>query len=449
MDRVDNQQIKKYLKVLKKYNKQTSYYDIAINMIKEKCKTSTVELTSICVTSPVLISYVIWILDEAKRMGIKRLYFLARDGNILYKIAKILCQKYKYGISCRYIYVSRKSLRTPIYYYEKQQGVEYLFEKSINMSINLIFERAGLSLEEKRVICQNINIPMENMDILLSNEEFQEIKKKLLNSKIFQGILYLKSERSWEIIKQYFYQEGFLEQDKIGIVDSGWMGSMQKNLQYLLERANINIELHGFYFGLFKSRKKLGKYYHSYYFQDIMDFSYGIFFNNNVFEILCSADHGMTVGYEEMDGIIVPKLKEYELNKIVNIQQEICLEFVKNMGVVRESSRKCIKKLVSIFMTKPSINEVKEYGNINFCDDITESYYHTLVGYINNTERYKYLLVVRVLAMILKNNRLKAKQKSYWYWGNIQTYSKRTRYIYRIDQIICQLLFWIKIHIGD
>jgi predicted HAD superfamily hydrolase len=46
-------------------------------------------------------------------MGITRIYFLARDGELLVEIAKLIIEHYSLKIEARYLYVSRQSLHLP------------------------------------------------------------------------------------------------------------------------------------------------------------------------------------------------------------------------------------------------------------------------------------------------------------------------------------------------
>jgi len=59
------------------------------------------------IVAPTYIPYVKWVLDEAEKKGIDRLYFLSRDGYILMKIA----EKIPHRVELRYLFVSRKSLK--------------------------------------------------------------------------------------------------------------------------------------------------------------------------------------------------------------------------------------------------------------------------------------------------------------------------------------------------
>lgn len=66
--------------------------------------------------APVLYAYIYWVLKEAKKRDIHTLYFLARDGYIMNKIARVICENEELDICCRYLYCSRMSLRMPTYH---------------------------------------------------------------------------------------------------------------------------------------------------------------------------------------------------------------------------------------------------------------------------------------------------------------------------------------------
>src|SRR5699024_7318970 len=57
--------------------------------------------------APFLVCYVRWVLDQALQRGIKRLYFVARDGEVMYKIARQL-KRPGDDIEMRYLYGSRR-----------------------------------------------------------------------------------------------------------------------------------------------------------------------------------------------------------------------------------------------------------------------------------------------------------------------------------------------------
>ena len=68
------------------------------------------------VTAPVLFCYVGYVIESAVKLGIQRIYFLARDGYILKSIADVIIKKRELDIDTHYLYVSRYALRNALYY---------------------------------------------------------------------------------------------------------------------------------------------------------------------------------------------------------------------------------------------------------------------------------------------------------------------------------------------
>ncbi len=95
---------------------------------------------------PILFPYVNWIVEEANKKGIKNLYFVARDGYILKKIADIIIAERNYSIITSYIYGSRVAWRDPIQNNDKEKIMiltEYL-KQNIDFTKKFAFvEYAG------------------------------------------------------------------------------------------------------------------------------------------------------------------------------------------------------------------------------------------------------------------------------------------------------------------
>lgn len=98
------------------YNTDTSNIDLDVQ--KSAFISRTLQLTNedtpyikfaSDIVAPIFVPYVQHLLDNANRRGIKHLYFVSRDGFILYEIAKVLGNKYP-NIDLSYLKVSRKSL---------------------------------------------------------------------------------------------------------------------------------------------------------------------------------------------------------------------------------------------------------------------------------------------------------------------------------------------------
>ncbi len=66
------------------------------------------------VYAPVMMEYVEWVLREARREGKQRLYFLARDGYMMYLAACRLAEDRNPDIAVRYLKISRLAVRSAL-----------------------------------------------------------------------------------------------------------------------------------------------------------------------------------------------------------------------------------------------------------------------------------------------------------------------------------------------
>lgn len=79
--------------------------------------------------APAYIPYVLWIIEEAKKQDIQRLYFISRDGYILQQIAEALPHE---GIELKYFFTSRKALQKAFENEEDYQlTIEYLRQEGL------------------------------------------------------------------------------------------------------------------------------------------------------------------------------------------------------------------------------------------------------------------------------------------------------------------------------
>ena len=100
------------------------------------------------IVGPVMLEYTRWIISESQKKGIKKLYFLARDGYLLSKIAKMIVEKQGLDIDCRYLYCSRASLRMPSYHIiDENEMYDILLRGGYYVTPKSLFQR-GCFLED-------------------------------------------------------------------------------------------------------------------------------------------------------------------------------------------------------------------------------------------------------------------------------------------------------------
>ncbi|MFA9463368.1 MAG: hypothetical protein ACERKN_03640 [Velocimicrobium sp.] len=413
-----------YLKNLEKNSDDIDYYNIAKQLYSE----NIIEQTVLCVSGPMLISYAIWIIKEAKRKEIKRLFFIARDGLIICKIVSYFSKQLDLNIQCNYLYCSRYAMKLPVYYINQELGFDLIFSGGSRVSLNSILKRINFDKQQQKSIISAINYTEEQCNTVLNNVGIKEIRTTLIKCKEFINELNILAKNSYENITKYFLQEGLVE-EKIYIVDSGWRGNIQNSISVILKSLNANIEVEGFYFGLEKFH--VNQTYNCFYFSPIKHPFRILHFNYNVFENFCSASHGMTVGYKQKNNSVEPILKEIFIKeKFVEIQEKMIFKMIdkitidsKIIEIDNEKLMKSYEKNMILFINNPTKYEVSYWGNVGYCEDDSESYFVKLAEEIPKFESYHYLLIRRLYERVFTKKRKRMISESMWIKGSFVNYN--------------------------
>ncbi|WP_306568832.1 hypothetical protein [Faecalispora jeddahensis] len=391
----------------------------------------TFQVITDTVTAPVLFNYVWWVLTEAKKQGLRRLYFLARDGYVLEKIAQKFVSKFNLDIECRYLYCSRKSLRMPTYHLIGDETYRLLFLGGYHVSLSDILDRVELTQVERKEVLREVNLSSEDIDKKLTKFQLEAITNLLRRSEKLRTYVIEKSQQVYNNTIHYFEQEGLLDTLPFAIVDSGWTGSMQRSLRQLLESAGWRGVMHGFYFGMYEQpkEKRDGNYY-CWYFSKTVRVQNRILFCNNVFECMLSAPHGMTVGYEQDEGNWKPVLMKppvstqlerihFQISRIEHYAEEELRKIVFS-NFQNEHQRKEAEQKLRRFMARPTKMEALAMGSFTFCDDITEGYGFPLADFSHVSELKHYNIFLRVCGHLFrKSSKQIERTELYWPYGVI------------------------------
>ena len=379
---------------------------------------------------PYLLNYVYWVISEAEKRGIRTLYFLARDGYLLQKIAVQLCKKEHIPIYCKYLFCSRASLRTPTYFLIGEELFDLLLLGGYQVSKHSLLARAELNQEQRYAVWEDCGELSEDEDRLLNRHELEEIRKKLKKSRVFQDLVIEKSKVAYLSALGYFRQEGLLEEKQIALVDSGWTGSMQRSLRQLLQSAGFQGEIIGFYFGMYADPKgREDGTYLTYCFNRSGKIKDRIPFSNNLFECLLQAPHGMTLGYELRNKTYFPRMalpaSEESYEKMRVYTQEIMdiawmqlrKRSLRDFDLLK--AREETRALTNRYMAHPTREEAELLGRYLFCDDVSESYHSQLASPEQAKQLKQYLILHRIWRRLFPRSDRGILPELYWPYGTI------------------------------
>lgn len=424
-----------YKNQLKNISGSSSLYKAAVKIDDDLSFDSEhleiIKKVSCYIVGPVFFQFVLWVLHEAIEKGFKTLYFLARDGHIFYEIANKLVNQYNLDIECRYLYCSRIAFSIPTLNLNESEILDGIFIEGYSTTILTILERARLSNSEKNVVLNLIEYPVSKYDVVLTNEELMALKYTLSNCNEFMSMLREKSKKSYKEVMLYLEQEGIFKQNKIAIVDSGWMGSIQKMLERLINSQNANIQITGFYFGVFNTNyNEFSGLINGFYINKAKPLNRYLSFNNNLFECLCSYSDGMTIGYQITEEKVVPLLKERQNTPLIkwgiNESTDIIIQYVNEITNTYdfteyryETALKLTDQLMLAFMDNPTLGVARVYGKIPFSDDSSEAYLKFLAVELNKQESTSLLIYSKIVKKISNSKIDYMNVKRFWLQGSI------------------------------
>lgn len=343
------------------------------------------------VFAPSLTGFVRWVLEQAAAAGKDRLYFLSRDGYQMYLIAKKLSEDRKLPIECRYLHVSRHSMRIPGYHLNMEKCIDSICVGGIHVTPLKILRRGGLTEEECRIVIKELHLEAVQ-DKVLDYRQVIRLKGRLVASGSLKQYIRNHSLAAYGKAIGYLKQEGLCKDSRYAIVDSGWVGTLQCSIESLVQSIRPQIEVEGYYFGMYELPKGAKRErFHPYFFSAAQGIARKARFSNSLFETIVSAEEGMTLAYGEEDGNYIPiKLKRGNPNADRLRRNAEALElFLQQLGKEcgsfggeggKRKNRSPDKpdkagirfagRLLGKFMSDPTALEYDCYGKDFFSDDI-------------------------------------------------------------------------------
>ncbi len=181
------------------------------------------------------VSFLVWMFDRARRLGLEKLYFIARDGEILMRMAEALPASYRQGIELRYLHANRRSVALAQAWLV---GVGEWLDRGTwsatarvldgyhRVPFHNLCERIGLSpltLSEMAPELGGLSpeqpLPEERRDAFVA---------ALGDPIVIAAVAEVAKERA-ELVAAYFTQEGLAE-GAAGLVDVGWTGQLAESI---------------------------------------------------------------------------------------------------------------------------------------------------------------------------------------------------------------------------
>jgi len=350
--------------------------------------------TTINVSAPLMIAYVRWCLTKAKANGVKRVYFLSRDGQVLFKIAGILNRSSRSPLDLRYLYVSRQSLLFPAMPGIDDESLEWILLPTSLVTPRIILKR--VNIEPGEIAPHLEKYGFRDADKAMAKDELRDFESVLRDQDV-RSLIEERLQVYRENAYGYLRQEGLTEDGSFVLIDIGWNGTLQRSISRLLEMKRKNFPVNGLYFGL----RRVLKHKDS-------DKSDTFFFSPEkpqglerethiipMIELFTAADHGGVVKYEFKDNRYKPVLRSSEnthgIRWGIRVQQQAMTYLAERIeGHSLDDQLPGIYQNLRQFVRTPTLREAQVYGSYLDAEDQNESYYLPLARKFNFFELFRH-----------------------------------------------------------
>lgn len=194
------------------------------------------------VVAPWICALAARMVQRATEIGLKRLYFLSRDGEILHRIASKIAPS---SLECRYLYSSRQAWCFPAMLANDAPSRRWL--ETFAVSPRSILTNLQFSSEEIVAIIDELDLSDTESRERAEPEQRSFVWEYLQNSGRMERVLE-RAAKSRAACLAYLEQEGLLRDDDWAVCDVGWSLNGQAALNRILKSKDPSRSARGLYF---------------------------------------------------------------------------------------------------------------------------------------------------------------------------------------------------------
>lgn len=275
----------------------------------------------------ILYPYVSWIIKQALKRNLKRLYFIARDGYVLKLLADIIIGEEKLDIETFYIYGSRKAWRLPSLSLESQEHYAQFIETAM-WTHQKIDEAFGMTREE---LCSFLPEELHGFAQGLKAAKCKKLKEFLLSNTALLQKAVEKASATRLSVLGYLKQAIDTSDKNFAFVDLDGSGFTQNCLSELMKDF-YPFPIKSFYLACTPAiffPLNVERFYF---------YSLRQPYVANYLELLTKAPHGQTLGYEQIEGIWKPVLEEQGQFTLLNDYFEGVVAYARELRAYERSN---------------------------------------------------------------------------------------------------------------
>lgn len=330
------------------------------------------------VAGPILWSYVTWVLKTAQREGLTKIWFTARDGQVMLRMARRIASKLGVDIDMGYLYGGRQVVHLAGLYRIDEQALKWLTGGAGVITAGALLERVGLRVDQLADALGRHGIPVDGV---IGWQRMPALRAFFVDPSVQSAVLAVAASRRADM-QDYFAACGLIGTEPCAVVDIGWRGSVLRSMFDILGTEH-GARHHFLYFGLFGRPSDVPEARMSAYCFDLSGSTprgtaHDVPSLMAVMEIFCQADHPQVVHVERRGDVHVPVLRQPPPAHptLWNVDYfQSCLEAFADtvrvdLAVETDGDlRTMCERLLRMLMETPDEEEARVLGSVQYIDD--------------------------------------------------------------------------------
>ena len=329
---------------------------------------------------PALYAFVLWVVRTAHSRGIRRIWFMARDGQVLIPMARSIAARLGIELDIGYLYGGRQVVKVAALRKIDAAAIDWMTGGSGFMSVEEVLRRVGLEATGLEASITDSGLPLDGA---IGWSKVEVLGRFLQRPEIAERILAVAEDRRRDVL-DYFRACGIVGGGTTCIVDIGWRGTVVRAVDDLIGRADCSKHLF-LYFGLYARPKACDGLSMLGYLFDIdtrtgRNFGTGGDIPNvsSSMEIFCQADHGSIMQIRREAGKFIPvclaedssKQSEWDVGFVQSrlrlYAETVPIELCSDPDV---DLRALVEQSIRTTLCSPSLALARVMGGIPFIDD--------------------------------------------------------------------------------
>lgn len=326
-----------------------------------------------------------WLIEQAIKDQIEKVYFLSRDGYIMKKVYDLLSPYFKESPPSEYLYASRRALNIPSIIELDNNTLDFLVSGTSILSVEQFLRRIGFDPE---IYTQEIKAAgfYSKYDKVITGSDYSKLRKLFF---LMSDDIKEKAAQERRFLFEYFKEIGIFDLKNIGLVDIGWHGTLQYSIDRIVKLYQKEINLKGYYLGTWSKARELfekGLDMKAYLcefgipekYHDILKLCV------EIFEFIHLAPHGSVIYFDRINGKIEPVFDKNDCDYLkiekATILHEGAQDFIRDflisikpLGLIKISKELALKPIYRV-LSNPTSEEAVNLGDLEHAEGFGDIY---------------------------------------------------------------------------